>query len=694
MRKLVTILLGAATLLHAQVGIARNSHGLRVPSAYTLKQGFIYFSGYFENISDGEPLAIDGYTDVNTGERFELDNSAVASGGAFQISYGAFDFLELGFSIPFYYESKVTDSKLEGLAPGDLQGTVKASLPLNLPFHLSFEGNLYFPTGTKGRGFSPRRAWFIKDNDESYAYTTGGIALSGISLLTFDLFGLVLWNNMGGYLSTFGNGSDVLLWGSGFELFPDKLISLIAEVSGEARVNKMNHIGKFWNEPARFTPGLRLHLPRKTDIMFGADIGIDFLRGRKSGNGIEVVRTEKDRTIKYEVPSTHEISVVFALSKVLDFSWKDSDHDGVVDRMDMCPGSTFGVKVNNRGCPVDEDQDGILNIVDDCPNTPFGIDVDFFGCPFDEDLDKVPDYLDKCPKTPSGTAVDRDGCTLDSDRDGVDDNNDLCPDTSPEEQVNTSGCPIDNDHDGVINERDKCPETPAGRSVDQDGCPLDFDHDGVPDDIDQCPNSAPDELVDASGCPADQDKDGVPDTKDQGPDTPNEISVDRTGCPSDNDRDGEADYLDKCPNTPTQAPVDTIGCPKDSDGDGIADYLDKCPDTFPDVLVNNSGCPYSSKKNLNSIAKQIRYRSGSVEPLNSSYTALNDVIELMRRYEFNLEIEVSASGPNAQAVSEARAGHLYDILKIKGYDEKRVKIKAVGNAFAPGVKFFATDIKR
>ncbi|MBQ3986996.1 MAG: thrombospondin type 3 repeat-containing protein, partial [Oscillospiraceae bacterium] len=132
---------------------------------------------------------------------------------------------------------------------------------------------------------------------------------------------------------------------------------------------------------------------------------------------------------------THEISFVFAFSKTLNFSWKDSDRDGVADRMDMCPGSTFGVKVNNRGCPVDEDQDGILNIVDDCPNTPFGIEVDFFGCPLDKDRDGVPDYKDKCAATLVGRAVDGDGCELDSDGDGVDDNNDLCPGTSPEEQV-------------------------------------------------------------------------------------------------------------------------------------------------------------------------------------------------------------------------------------------------------------------
>ena len=161
-----------------------------------------------------------------------------------------------------------------------------------------------------------------------------------------------------------------------------------------------------------------------------------------------------------------------------------------------------------------------------------------------------------------------------------------------------------------------------------------------------------------------------------------------------NDLDGVPDDMDKCPNTQAKAPVDTTGCPADNAGDGVADYLDKCPDTFPDVLVNASGCPYNSKKNLNSIAKQVKFRDSNEEPLNSAYTAVNDVIELMRRYGFALEVKVSASGPRAKAVSEARAEHLREIFKIKGFDEKRVQIEAVGAAFPPGVKFTAKNIKR
>lgn len=694
MRKILYIVLASATLLFAQVGIARNAHGIRVPSAYTLEQGFVYIGANIENISDGKPLALDGYTDMATGTTTPADNNAAAAGWGMQVGYGVFDFLELGLSLPFYYESEVDGTNLEGTGLGDIQGSAKISVPLNLPIFLSFEGDIYAPTGTKSRGFRPRHAWFIEQEKPSYAYTSGNFTLAATSFISVDFFGILLWNNFGSYLTPMGSGSNVFLWGSGLELFPKKMISLIAEVSGETRIHKLNSFENLLNESARFTPGLRLHLPGRTDLVFGADIGLDFLRGRNAGNGIEIIRKDKDKTIQYEIPSTHKTTFVFAITKTLDFSWKDTDHDGVADRLDMCPGSTFGVMVNNRGCPVDQDQDGVLNIVDDCPNTPFGIEVDFFGCPLDEDKDSIPDYQDKCPGTPHGTAVNKDGCTRDTDQDGIDDNNDLCPETSREEQVNTSGCPIDNDHDGVLNENDKCPETPPGQPVDRDGCPLDYDNDGVPDNLDRCPNSHPDEHVDAFGCPTDQDHDGVPDTKDQCPDTPDGFSVDQSGCPSDNDNDSIPDDLDKCPNTPAGAPVDSTGCPSDSDEDGVADYLDKCPETFPNVLVNAHGCPYNNKLNLSSIAKQVKFHNNKEEPLNSAYTAINDVIELMRRYEFDLEIEVSASGPNAQALSEARAQHIGDVLEIKGFGKKRVNIKAVGSAFPSGVRFTAKGIKR
>jgi OOP family OmpA-OmpF porin len=59
----------------------------------------------------------------------------------------------------------------------------------------------------------------------------------------------------------------------------------------------------------------------------------------------------------------------------------------------------------------------------------------------DSDQDGVPDKLDKCPNTPRGLKVDKDGCLTDSDKDGVPDNLDKCPDTLPGISVDMKGCP-------------------------------------------------------------------------------------------------------------------------------------------------------------------------------------------------------------------------------------------------------------
>lgn len=90
----------------------------------------------------------------------------------------------------------------------------------------------------------------------------------------------------------------------------------------------------------------------------------------------------------------------------------DSDHDGVFDLYDDCPGTpaeAIGM-VDIHGCPVDADFDGVPDYRDSCPNTPAGAAVTAGGCPLDSDGDGVPDGLDDCPDSPTGVPVDRFGC--------------------------------------------------------------------------------------------------------------------------------------------------------------------------------------------------------------------------------------------------------------------------------------------
>lgn len=99
----------------------------------------------------------------------------------------------------------------------------------------------------------------------------------------------------------------------------------------------------------------------------------------------------------------------------------DSDHDGVIDSNDRCPGTPAGVAVDIQGCPFDSDGDGVADYQDKCPDTSRQAKVDSKGCPVDSDGDGVYDYLDKCPDTTAGAPVDVVGCLKDTDRDGLTD---------------------------------------------------------------------------------------------------------------------------------------------------------------------------------------------------------------------------------------------------------------------------------
>ncbi len=154
----------------------------------------------------------------------------------------------------------------------------------------------------------------------------------------------------------------------------------------------------------------------------------------------------------------------------------DTDHDGVPDRRDRCPGTPEGARVDEHGCPIDSDRDGVPDGIDQCPNTPIGATVDEHGCPSDDDRDGVPNGIDKCPDTPAGAVVDATGCPKDSDGDGVPDGIDQCADTPKGTPVDARGCPIvkDSDNDGVPDDKDLCPNTPPNVKVDKDGCPIEL----------------------------------------------------------------------------------------------------------------------------------------------------------------------------------------------------------------------------
>jgi endonuclease I len=193
----------------------------------------------------------------------------------------------------------------------------------------------------------------------------------------------------------------------------------------------------------------------------------------------------------------------------------DSDGDGVLDTVDLCPNTPTGAVVDANGCSngqLDDDNDGVQNSLDLCSATPAGETVNADGCSqsqLDDDGDGVMNNVDQCPNTPTGAIVDANGCSngqLDDDNDGVQNSDDVCANTPTGENVDATGCSqsqLDDDTDGVMNNVDQCPNTPTGENVDATGCSasqLDDDNDGVMNNVDQCPNTTAGATVDATGC--------------------------------------------------------------------------------------------------------------------------------------------------------------------------------------------------
>jgi outer membrane protein OmpA-like peptidoglycan-associated protein len=97
---------------------------------------------------------------------------------------------------------------------------------------------------------------------------------------------------------------------------------------------------------------------------------------------------------------------------------RDSDQDGLPDRLDRCPeqAETVNGITDGDGCPEDDpDNDGVLGDSDRCPDQPEDLDkfADDDGCPDpDNDNDTIADTQDTCPLEPEtkNGITDGDGC--------------------------------------------------------------------------------------------------------------------------------------------------------------------------------------------------------------------------------------------------------------------------------------------
>lgn len=218
--------------------------------------------------------------------------------------------------------------------------------------------------------------------------------------------------------------------------------------------------------------GLRMRLEDKVSLIAGLTYNNTFtdeLDGIKTSAG-----GSNDKYLQYN------LGFIFNLGKM-----KDTDADGVPDKLDKCLDTRPGVKVNLEGCDLDTDGDGVADADDACPEQKGTVK----GCP-DSDGDGVKDTDDKCPTV---AGIEQFAGCPDTDGDGFQDAEDKCPTVAGIEKF--AGCP-DTDGDGLQDAEDKCP-TVAGKT-ELSGCP-DADSDGIADADDKCPNTAG--IAANAGCP-------------------------------------------------------------------------------------------------------------------------------------------------------------------------------------------------
>ena len=623
----------------AETGLEGGADGLHQQSAKTLGQGTISAGIGAQGVVDSKASAYN-YTYTTDGEQTVVGNLIPSMSFNVHAAIGILDWLDFGIVLPVYYDDVYPDNDgdLYGWGIGDLQTWLKVRLPVfdtTDIVNVAFLGQMYIPTGDDISGMRPRHAWYANPYGGTNAYSADDWALEASLLLTLDFnqMGIPLrWNNNIGYVGTIGEGSNTMLYGTGLNFTAIKAADLFLEYWGEMRIEKTTevHSRDPLRDPMWITPGVRFHLAQGVDLAVGFDLGVTALIPEEKLKNKYVVVEKRDngKSTKYAVGAP-----MYGMSALL--TWKGNPFKGSKDK----------------------DGDGVEDNKDQCAHTPEGVKVDEKGCPLDEDGDKIPDYLDQCKGTPAGTEVDSIGCPVKKDTAAADTAKPAA-DTAKPAPIDTAAiCAAisDSDKDNVADAQDKCPNTPARAIVDSTGCPVDSDKDGVADGLDHCPNNPAGALVDSTGCPVDSDKDGV------------------------------QDYKDKCPNTPVGTKVDSVGCTLDSDLDGVIDAIDQCPNTLQGVEVNEVGCPIRKKEDLSKLRKGIQFKLNSAILTKKSYGTLDDIVELMNKYE-QAKIEVQGHTDNSgkesynQNLSERRAKTVADYIIKKGVATDRVRAAGYGSS--------------
>ena len=636
MKKVASLALLTSSLAFAQAGLMGGSEGLHQINAKTSGQWQINI-GTGANFSFGSwGLARGGIYEVKNKKggytRYSFNDADYSHDGNIFVSVGVLDFIDVGASLPLYYEhanskGPAGQANMWTTSRGDLDIFAKIGLPFASKgvFNMALMLDMYIPTGEEGAGVRPRHAWYLNGAKYTHPFTANDWVFGAGAAFSFDfnkVWAPITWNLYAGYVAPLDyNETQTLVYNTGVNWDALSWLTPFLEFSAEMRLQKN---GRYTRDalvdPMLLTPGVRFHLPYNIEFGLGVNVAI-----RAFADGFDrkdELKGGEDHTIYYT--GEHGVKAKY----------------GYVGTPLISGSALLSIAFDAKSKPKDTDDDGILDEDDKCARTPKGVPVDADGCPqadpasiaradslarVDSDKDGIPDLKDRCPNTVQGIAVDSLGCMLDYDKDGVNDPN------------------------------DKCPNTPVGVPVDFTGCPLDFDKDGVPDYLDKCPNTNQGTEVGSNGCLLDTDKDGI------------------------------ADNRDKCPGTPAGHAVDSLGCLPDFDKDGVPDVLDQCPNTLPSVRVDEKGCPINKKEDLDQLKQGIKFKTASAKLTKSSYSTLDDIADLMIRIpEANLEVQGHTDNKGSDLknlkLSEARAAAVVKYLVKKGVAKDRLRSEGYGSS--------------
>ncbi|MFA5246039.1 MAG: OmpA family protein [Pedobacter sp.] len=122
--------------------------------------------------------------------------------------------------------------------------------------------------------------------------------------------------------------------------------------------------------------------PNSKDKWSYTSAGLEFSLGSTSKPNLDWVNPValmydelKDPTLRNEVEALKGRVSALEAADLL----KDSDGDGVADKLDKCPNTEAGIKVDGSGCPLDVDADGIPDSKDACPTVKGTAALN--GCP-------------------------------------------------------------------------------------------------------------------------------------------------------------------------------------------------------------------------------------------------------------------------------------------------------------------------